>query len=481
MDVRGVLCGVLFLGHTGVLAREILRYAETQHSRNEAGVPGSNVTGTWSWVDSAGERHSIWYVADTGGFRAFGDGIPEASPTPLVIGTPVVVGRSAARAQQKTLSVGTPALSQSELLRRTNGREAVPPVASPLHQIPGSGDNAFKTEVVSSDAADSTKSRSFTGQRTDSPDNVSDNIDQSNTSIFISTSVLPSKNTLTNTHLVPQPQTASANSGRISETLGSPLTPDDLIPSPLAHTGSDSSSSSQKIMPPSASENILFNKEVNKVGMIQTGSTAEADQGLQKQLSDSEFLMTTILGPISGTDFVIIDKLRVPNAPKPRVGSQQLVPQPVPVKGQPAPVIMGLHTSGRPPRKHKLSQETRPLQPLGIHLLNLVPFRGNSKSINSNGPVPKPMRIVGAPNLENFYRPATLAQTTPSPFRLPRPIRDYDYQYYDYQYYDYTENDGDNGGGGPNKSTRSSNRQNQDSSDESSAEPDFVDSEEKDD
>ncbi|XP_063611999.1 uncharacterized protein LOC134785560 [Penaeus indicus] len=479
MDVRGVLCGVLFLGHTGVLAREILRYAETQHSRNEAGVPGSNVTGTWSWVDSAGERHSIWYVADTGGFRAFGDGIPEASPAPLVIGTPVVVGRSAARAQQGTLSVGTPALSQAELLRRANARGAAPPVASPLHQIPASGGNAFKTEVVSSDAVDSTKSRSFTGQRSDSPDNA--NIDQSNTSIFIATSVLPSKDTLTNTHLVPQPQAESADSGRTSETPGSPLTPGDLIPSPLAHTGSDTSSSSQKIMPPSASENILFNKKVNKVGMILSDSTAEADQGLQKQLSDSEILMTTILGPISGTDFVIIDKLRVPNAPKPRVGSQQLVPQPVPVKGQPSPVIMGLHTSGKPLRKHKLSQETRPLQPLGIHLLNLVPFRGNSKSINSNGPVPKPMRIVGAPNLENFYRPATLAQTTPSPFRLPRPIRDYDYQYYDYQYYDYAENEGDNGAGGPNKSTRSSNRQNQDSSDESSAEPDFVDSEEKDD
>lgn len=215
--------------------------------------------------------------------------------------------------------------------------------------------------------------------------------------------------------------------------------------------------------------------------MILSDSTVQADQGPQKQLSDSEIFMTTILGPISGTDFVIIDKLRVPNAPKPRIGSQQLVPQPVPLKGQPPPVIMGLHTSGRPPRKHKLSQEIRPLQPLGIHLLNLVPFRGNSKSINSNGPVPKPMRIVGAPNLENFYRPATLAQTTPSPFRLPRPIRDYDYQYYDYQYYDYAENDGDNASGGPSKSTRRNNRQNQDSSDESSAEPDFVDSEEKDD
>lgn len=433
-------------------------------------------------MDSAGERHSIWYVADTGGFRAFGDGIPEASPAPLVIGTPVVVGPRAARVQQGTLSVGTPALSQSELLRKTNGREAASPVASPLRQVP---DSVFEVAAVSADAADSIKSISFTGQRAKTPDSASDNIEQSNTSIFISTSILPSKDTLTNTHAVPQPQSNSADSGRTaagtSEASGSSLTADDLIPSALAHTGSDTSSSSQKMMPPSASENILVNKDINKVGMILSDSTVQADQGPQKQLSDSEIFMTTILGPISGTDFVIIDKLRVPNAPKPRIGSQQLVPQPVPLKGQPPPVIMGLHTSGRPPRKHKLSQEIRPLQPLGIHLLNLVPFRGNSKSINSNGPVPKPMRIVGAPNLENFYRPATLAQTTPSPFRLPRPIRDYDYQYYDYQYYDYAENDGDNASGGPSKSTRRNNRQNQDSSDESSAEPDFVDSEEKDD
>lgn len=445
-------------------------------------------------MDSAGERHSIWYVADTGGFRAFGDGIPEASPMPLVIGTPVVVGPRAPNVQQGTLSVGTPALSQSELLRITDGRGAAPPVASPLLQTLGRSDNVFETssldtKAISTDAAGSTESSFFTGQRPDNSDNDDDSVDQTSSSIFISTSVLSPKDT----KATPQPQTdnvhilKSADTGRSTEgtsnTSGTRLTPDDLIPSPLAHTGSDPSSSSQKVIPSSASENTLVNKKVSKVGMILTDSTAaEADnQGSEKQLSDSEILMTTILGPISGTDFVIVDKLRVPNAPKPRVGTQQLVPQPVPVKGQPPPVIMGLHTSGRPPRKQRLNQETRPLQPLGIHLLNLVPFRGSSKSINSNGPVPRPMRIVGAPNLENFYRPATLAQTTPSPFRLPRPIRDYDYQYYDYQYYDYAENEGENTGGGPNKSTRSSSKQHQDSSDESSAEPDFVDSEEKDD
>ncbi|XP_063872756.1 uncharacterized protein LOC135107071 isoform X2 [Scylla paramamosain] len=179
----------------------------------------------------------------------------------------------------------------------------------------------------------------------------------------------------------------------------------------------------------------------------------------------------------STSDFVLINRLRAPTIPKPRVGSQQLVPKPVNVMGRTDSVVMGLHSSGRPSTLRPLIHTTEELQPLGIHLLNLVPLP--KKTASGNRPVPRPVRVVGEPNLDNFWRPAGLARTTVTPFRQPRPSRDYDYHYYDY--YDYNDYRGENTGGPVTPTHKTKSKTVRSNSEEYSLETDYSDSEESED
>ncbi|XP_064122913.1 uncharacterized protein LOC135227046 [Macrobrachium nipponense] len=455
-----VLLGVL----DSALAGQILSYEEAQHSRSEAGVPGTNVTGKWSWVDSRGQQHHVWYIADTGGFRAFGDLVPSdrQQPSFLEIGTPVIGGRPGLSSsgedpvakslpsvlpEKEPIPIGTPVLGGP---RRTSDSHT---------------GNHFSVlgfpEISQVEAALKAEARATTV----SPATI------------LEAAVAIDSTQLSRTEGSQEVFGQSAHGQRndaSSQNKGS------------QEENSDTKEGLSKSMSSTGGENVLAQRMLGKA--IATFSISSENKrtlltpsDMQREIQQMALSMEVLPIPEKNSDFVLIDRLRVPTEPKPRVGPPQIVPQPVSVQNPSTRVIMGLHTSGRPPTADRLTQPSRNLAPLGIHLLNLVPFRSNSKSLNSNGPVPKPIRVVGAPNLENFYRPATLARTTPSPFRLPNPIRDYDYFYSDYDYYDYANYDTGSPAGGPQSTKRASNSA-KDNSDESenSAEPEGVDSDEMD-
>ncbi|KAK8392955.1 hypothetical protein O3P69_013169 [Scylla paramamosain] len=397
------------VGHGRTLAAQILQYTEAGHSRNEAGVPGNNVTGGWSWVDHHGQQHHIWYVADTRGFRAFGDLVPKATK-PMNVGVPVVVAIPLVSIQEKTTK--TSDVPQPEEKPRAE-RNLTPESSQGIGQ-----DKGMKTDSAAINAeAEVPTLPPVTSTTTDILD--------------FDTALLKD--------VTEQPEMiASAGEGnnnfvasvfnKLSTALGAP---DDNMQKPRLHQ--------------------------------------EPQNGLESITPDPEQHSTS--------DFVLINRLRAPTIPKPRVGSQQLVPKPVNVMGRTDSVVMGLHSSGRPSTLRPLIHTTEELQPLGIHLLNLVPLP--KKTASGNRPVPRPVRVVGEPNLDNFWRPAGLARTTVTPFRQPRPSRDYDYHYYDY--YDYNDYRGENTGGPVTPTHKTKSKTVRSNSEEYSLETDYSDSEESED
>ncbi|XP_068210684.1 uncharacterized protein [Palaemon carinicauda] len=466
---------VLLLGVLGrSLAGHILSYEEAQHSRSEAGVPGTNVTGKWSWVDNRGQQHHVWYVADTGGFRAYGDLVPLDSQQPsfLKIGTPVISGRADGASsvadplakslptvlpEKDPISIGTPVLGGPRRTSDTHTGNHFSVLGFPNFPEISQVEAALKADIKPTTSSPITSD----GTARDSTPLIS---------ALVPGEIFPSRAQgsqafVHNLHVL--------RNGAFAHSKGS-------------EEDSSDTKGLSKSMSSTGGENVLGQRMLEKVMQMFSRSNVGnknilAPVDIQKEIQRMELpLEARLPAPAEGSDFVLIDRLRIPTEPKPRVGPPQIVPQPVNVQNPSTRVIMGLHTSGRPPTADRLTQPSRNLAPLGIHLLNLVPFRSNSKSLNSNGPVPKPIRVVGAPNLENFYRPATLARTTPSPFRLPNPIRDYDY-YNDYDYYDYGNYDTGSPAGGPQNAEKTSHSA-RDDSDESdnSGEPDSLDSDEVD-
>lgn len=502
MDYHLVDKVVLLLGLEGALAGQILSYNEGQHSRSEVGEPGTNVTGKWSWVDNQGDQHHIWYVADAGGFRAFGDLVPETPQRPkLIIGTPVIGGTvRTSTLNADNLGIGIP----GRLLERIPLSVGTPVLGGPRRTLDSVSGNQFPTGLareipspanhpsvhLGKDALGFNIKSVTSSPLTATPSNAFDSATPLPLPTLLRGSHHASQQATQQSIFVLQPgiesiQGAFTNSvngqmeklltqGQVNKQENSGILID--IDSKRTLAKPVSGVTVENAVP----ETIIGKAIATFPSPKENKQTSQASSDDHKRNRARELSLEMLLpAPAAGSDFVLIDRLRVPNAPKPRVGSPKIVPQPVNVQSPSSQVIMGLHTSGRAPVSHRAPQPTRDLEPLGIHLLNLVPFRATRKNPSANGPVPRPMRVIGAPNLENFYRPATLARTTPSPFRLPNPIRDYDYQYYDYDYYDYEYETG----GGPKKIDDAGNKSATDGSDESetSAEPDFLDSDENDD
>nr|XP_053631311.1 uncharacterized protein LOC128687772 [Cherax quadricarinatus] len=481
LDVISVI-GVLVLGCGRVWCGEILHYSESQHSRSEEGLPGYNVTGTWSWVDSYGESHHIWYVADTGGFRAFGDSVPSqpgAAAELIPIGVPVVTGVPLFTGQ-RTLAKGVPAFPAEKrtLEEGVPGRGAGQRVP-----VKGTGSHPQQGTAPAESLSSGTQPRdiflqSLTEEFKNSIGNGgncsltpgSDELRESESDVSITADHVTTPSVAARG--VALPVFASQHTSSEFVAGQSEHEEDDLLlqqpEEPASHTAKPLATSSENnVMAP------VFDKLTSGFG--------DPDDNPQESRDIKNALLEIMSlppdQPITGTDFVLVNRIRIPNVPKPRVGSQQLVPQPVSVKGRIPPVIMGLHTSGRSTHR-RLPLAARSLAPLGIHLLNLVPFQDSRKNKHANGPVPRPVRVVGEPSLDNFYRPAQLVFTTPSPFRLPSPIRDYDYQYFDYDYADY-ESGYKSGRESSFRKTRSKSLG--EGSEENSKESGFPDSEEKED
>ncbi|XP_071525157.1 uncharacterized protein [Panulirus ornatus] len=456
-------------------------------------------------------------MADTRGFRAFGDlipNLPEPPTAPLTVGVPVVVGIPLIRRQemlpvdvptlpprQGTLERGIPAPEVGHTLPEkgtgSNPEQEIT-FAEPdaTHSAPGEASLPTQ-EVVSKSIIDGRQihdmqfSQELVGHvdETEKGKSIVSITAAPHTATPQTVPPSPAPPVFAHQHAVPDftidqsknlvPQEASPQQGEDDALLQQPSGPSSHLAKPAPIMA--------KSTPMMASEKNFVMQMFDKLttvfdspaGTLQNSQTVRNSQDSEKVFTGT--LESSQAEPIKVSNFVLIDRLRVPTVPKPRVGSMQLVPQPVKVKGKSPAVIMGLHTSGRPPINRRNSQIGRSLAPLGIHLLNLVPFQGSRKSVNANGPVPRPIRIVGEPNLENFYRPAQLALTTPSPFRLPRPMRDYDHDYEDFEYLDYGDYEiGSIGGsGGPRHKTKS--KTVRASSDENSWETDSIDSEENDD
>ncbi|KAG7167555.1 putative Insect cuticle protein domain-containing protein 3 [Homarus americanus] len=493
------MLGVLVLC-SGVLSGEILRYTEPQHSRSENGSPGLNVTGRWSWVDNLGERHHIWYVADKRGFRAFGDvvpNLPEASTASLAIGVPVVDGVTTLSGQE-TLAKGVPAFPPEQ---RTLERGV--PTLEAGHKVPvkGTGSNPERgaaplkphatssgsghpspllLTLESSDHINSEKNhnRQILREPNGQPDTPKHDERKENTVGITAAS------RATTPKVAPPGPAAPLFAPQHSDTHFATGQSKNLVPQESVSQHGEEDDLLQEPALASIPENNFVSGVFNTLTSL-LGDTTQQSQAPTKPQETNDVLIGIVdssqAQPIKGTDFVLIDRLRIPNVPKLRVGSPPLVPQPVGVKGQSAPIVMGLHTSGRPPLNQRVPQTARSLAPLGIHLLNLVPFQGPRKINDSKGPVPRPVRIVGKPNLENFFRPVQLARTTPSPFRLPSPIRDYDYQYFDYDYYDYGDYEVSSMGGPGSPFHKTKSKSDSDISEENSTEGETPESEETDD
>ncbi|XP_045110592.1 flocculation protein FLO11-like [Portunus trituberculatus] len=517
--IVGVVLTAAAVGHGRTVAAQILQYTEAGHSRNEAGVPGNNVTGGWSWVDHHGQQHHIWYVADTRGFRAFGDLVPKAAK-PMNVGVPVVVAIPLASLQEKTTKTSdvpqpvdkpraernlTPELSkgggQDKEMKTDSATKAevstLPPVTSTTTDIldldttllkdvteqpetiasagEGSGDTIITTTTTPSTTTTTTTSTTTTTTTAATPANTATSIPEAASQIPV-TSSTPCTTTEPIEELpIPQPliddkQHGSPKSLAPSESGSADEKAPDQLPDASFH------SPKQSTVTPSGNNFVasVFNKLSTALGapddnMQKPRLHQEPQNGLESITPDPEQHSTS--------DFVLINRLRAPTIPKPRVGSQQLVPKPVNVMGRTDSVVMGLHSSGRPSTSRPLTHTTEELKPLGIHLLNLVPIP--KKTASASRPVPRPVRVVGEPNLDNFWRPAGLARTTVTPFRQPRPSRDYDYHYYDY--YDYNDYRGENTGGPVTPTQKTKSKTVRSNSEEYSLETDYSDSEESED
>ncbi|XP_045588675.2 uncharacterized protein [Procambarus clarkii] len=495
-----LVCGVLVAGCGRVWSGQILRYTQSQHSRAEEGLPGVNVTGNWSWVDKEGERRQIWYVADTGGFRAFGDVVPSRSqpPTdPIPIGVPVVVGVQlfteretlakgvrAFPSEQRTLGGGVPALGAGQTVpvkgTGSNPEPGTATLAAP-GQPGGPPSQSLSQEFKSNVDGGRDYDVHLSGDVISQPRTLGG----SSTAASATTSDAAAPPSLALPVFATQDEVVEAvaaqSASYVPQRLASIDKEDDadLVQQP-EHPAAPQSAEPAAATPPGHK---FVDEVFQKLSTVFTDTAASQRRPQTPQRSQDiknflvEIMNSRSAESVTGTDFVLVSRLQIPNAPKPRVGSRQLVPQPVSVKShQTPPVIMGLHTSGRPARR-RLHQGARSLAPLGIHLLNLVPVPHSRKNVHSNGPVPRPVRVVGEPSLDNFYRPAQLARTTPAPFRLPSPMRDYDYL--DYDYYDYADHESSSKGGPGSPFHKSKSKSVSGMSDENSKEGDTTDSEEK--
>ena len=137
--------------------------------------------------------------------------------------------------------------------------------------------------------------------------------------------------------------------------------------------------------------------------------------------------------PIQGTKFILIDRLQPPTMPKNRNSPTKITPVKVDVSEPVTVVVSGLHSSSRS-------------KSLSTHHSN--PFLRNSIE-NRTQHVPRPLKVEGNLNLENFFSP--FVQTTPQPFQLDSLN---DYYYYDYDYYDYLDSNSTSNTSATNSSTQ---------------------------
>ncbi|XP_050729257.1 mucin-2-like isoform X1 [Eriocheir sinensis] len=453
-------------GHSGTHAAQILRYTESRHSRSEEGVPGSNVTGGWSWVDHHGQRRHVWYVADTGGFRAFGDITPQGDSAPLHIGVPVVVAILPAPPPSRPQLKGSSATQSTLTLDPAQGgSQQQDSTGTRIESVTIQAEHEKITPVT-----DTNLQKNFEASLQDGiieNPNATTSVGQEKETITATTATTtttsPAKTASTKTQdsITETPIPCATHPPRTSPN-GEPLTPTDDTKHGLPKSLSPAESNFQKDKstdhlpiasfltakqsPITPSDNNFVASVFDKLSTVLGAPADNMQKPLLHSQQENEVVSVSSTPEIAlspPSDFVLINRLRAPTIPKPRVGTQRLVPKPVSVVGRTAPVVMGLHSSGKPSTVTPQTHAASDLEPLGIHLLNLVPTP--QKTVTANRPVPRPARVVGEPNLDTFWSPAREARRTSPPFKQSRPSEDYDYLYYDY--YDYTDTGGENTGG----------------------------------
>ncbi|XP_076034958.1 uncharacterized protein LOC143021406 [Oratosquilla oratoria] len=421
----------------------IVHYQSEASSRNEEGTPGRRVTGEWSWIDATGKKHRVWYIADEGGFRAFGDVMPK-EPSTLRVGTPVIGSSALPTEQRDSPSTYTHRYTSTfGPFTGTTGSLIVPPSA--LRILPPETSQGKKPS-----------------ERTGTPSRPPQEATTQPPSVQTPPGVLkdahePPKLDLPVAKETPRFQIAP----RFGKSFTTFRNDDDSrdshenrSPKPQALRQREDHGLPvfpSKIEPqiPKQSQEDLPRLGVGMAKMVR-GDSAEqqfADLpattpspvgvGLNENLDLLQPRFPTLEVPrrIQGTEFILVEKMQVPNLPKERIMViDRLRPKPVVVSGPPPPVISGIHTSGRPVPLDDRSNELPIIRPAGIDLvaLGLRPEPViNRDGSDPNGPVPQPKKVEGAINLTNFLSPfLDKARATPPPF-------DFDYYYYDF--YDYLD------------------------------------------
>ena len=270
----------------------------------------------FSWIDAKGEEHSVWYVADDTGFKAFGDIVPPVdhggtlSPDPKNIPTSIFV------------------------------RTETPPVSKA---------SSKGSEIkVSPDVSEKCSSCITT-----SKDDVASHVDNS-----------------VNKNMV------SSNSQVVSK--------DNVLT--LSSQDSD------------IFQNTIMHSKMNT------------------QMKAKNMQPNILPQPIPGTNFILVSKMRPPTFPKFKSEQKGINPKPVSVMGNPPEVISGLHTN-RKSKQLSISNSQNNLTSTASKQVQEKPRR-----------VPRPSKVEGTLNLDNFFRPVSLAKSSP---KLSE-----DYFYYDYYYYD---------------------------------------------
>ena len=144
--------------------------------------------------------------------------------------------------------------------------------------------------------------------------------------------------------------------------------------------------------------------------------------------SDLIFNKSKLPHQISGTNFVLISKMRPPNKPKKRIEPKVIKPTLVDTMGSQSKRISGLHTSQKSKTFNLRAKNAKDQN-------NLLPTA--SRQVQTiQRKVPKPSKVVGELNLDNFFRPANVSKTTHKPFITKVTSVSEDYYYYDYYVYD---------------------------------------------
>ena len=147
--------------------------------------------------------------------------------------------------------------------------------------------------------------------------------------------------------------------------------------------------------------------------------TSEGLTGNMRHMHD--LFYAELPNPIFGTRFVLVDRLQPPTVPKSRTNTDPITPQLVRTSNSKNVVISGKYTSA-----------------LSKSISSGAPQYSSSNRASSTfqsrpSVLPKPFKVEGSLDLENFFSPFRYSSTTSAPFQLDS-FADY---YYDYDYTDY--------------------------------------------